>query len=343
MGVFISGVSMERKDIRLSLPSKGRLEVEALDFLARCGLEVSKLNPRQYQASMPALPGLTVLFQRPADIMVGVQSGSIDFGITGLDVVNEQQGSDGGVILLHDDLGFGRCRLELAVPEEWKELRRVTELASHFVRLARPMRIATKFPVLTENFLRERAILADYELITAQGTLEVAPAIGYADIISDLVSSGQTLRDNRLRTLEDGCILSSQGVLIGNRRVLTERPSALRIARLLLEFIEAHLRAEGFFLLNANVRGDSPELIATKMFAETDLGGLQGPTISRVLVRDGQPEMYAVQVIVPKDTIADAVSKIRGVGGSGVVVSPVTYIFEEEPVRFRALLETLES
>ncbi len=97
--------------LRLSLPSKGRLQDEAMDFLAETGLPVQKLNPRQYQAKMPALPELTVLFQRPTDIVVSVRQGSVDFGITGVDVIEEKRGENGDIIILHDGLGFGQCSL----------------------------------------------------------------------------------------------------------------------------------------------------------------------------------------------------------------------------------------
>jgi ATP phosphoribosyltransferase len=82
---------MVRSDIRFALPSKGRLEPESLVFLSACGLGIYKPNPRQYQATIPAVPDLSVLFQRPGDIVVGVRQGSLDFGITGLDVVEEKR------------------------------------------------------------------------------------------------------------------------------------------------------------------------------------------------------------------------------------------------------------
>ena len=140
-------------DIRLSLPSKGRLSEAALDFLAACGLKVDKPNPRQYAACIPALPGLTVLFQRPGDIVVSVRDGSVDFGITGIDVVAERRGENGDVLVLHDALGFGHCRLCLAVPESWQTVRMVADLARHSDRLAHSLRVATKFPQLTGDFL----------------------------------------------------------------------------------------------------------------------------------------------------------------------------------------------
>src|SRR5215510_757175 len=113
--------------IRLSLPSKGRLESDALDFLAETGLRVFKPNPRQYQAQLPALPELGVIFQRPGDIVVSVRQGTIDFGITGLDVIEEKRGENGEIVILHDSLGFGTCALMLAVPESWEA---VTDIES---------------------------------------------------------------------------------------------------------------------------------------------------------------------------------------------------------------------
>jgi ATP phosphoribosyltransferase len=110
---------LSQPTIRLSLPSKGRLEIDALDFLSAAGLKIFKPNPRQYQAELPALPELGVIFQRPGDIVVSVRQGSIDFGISGLDVLEERRGDAerGEIIILHDSLGFGSCALTLAVPE----------------------------------------------------------------------------------------------------------------------------------------------------------------------------------------------------------------------------------
>jgi ATP phosphoribosyltransferase len=333
-----------RSDIRLALPSQGRLEQDSITFLEACGLKVYKPNPRQYQANIPAIPKLSVLFQRPGDIVVGVRQGSLDFGVSGFDSIQEKRGDNGDVVVLHDALGFGYCALCLAVPEAWEEVCTVQDLAARTLTLSeqgRSLRVATKSPLLTGRFLAKNGI-APATLITAEGTLEVAPAIGYADVISDLVSSGTTLHDNRLRPLADGVILESQACLIANRRALTTRPEALTVARELLEFVEAHLRAQSHYLVFANMRGESPEAIASRMFMQTHIGGLQGPTISRVIVRDGGEQgWYDVNVVVRKDRVMQAVQELRSIGGSGVVVSPVTYIFEEEPERYRSLLQAL--
>jgi len=330
----------DRSDVRLSLPSKGRLAEDAEAFLAACGLRIYKPNPRQYAATVPALPGLTVLLQRPTDIVVSVRDGSVDFGITGLDVTREYGGSNDEILVLHEALGFGSCRLAIAVPEEWDDVRSVADLADLVAGWDRPMRVATKFTNLAEAFLKSRSITG-FSLVHSEGTLEIAPEIGYADCIVDLVSSGQTLKDNRLRLLDDGVILRSQAALVANRGALRERPEVLSIARTLLELAEAHLRAEDHVMVVANMRGDSPEEIVDRMLGQDVLGGLQGPTISPVIGADREERWQAVQIVVRRDDLITAIAELRAIGGSGVVVTPVTYIFEEEPDRIRAMMQAV--
>jgi ATP phosphoribosyltransferase len=337
---------MNHTDVRLALPSKGILQGEAEALLAACGLAVFRPNPRQYAATIPALPGVTVMFQRPSDIVAGIMAGTLDMGITGLDVAAEYGDTD-RVLMLHDALGFGPCTLKLAVPEEAKA-RTMADLAKWSRMLAengRSLRIATKFTRLTSQFLNQHNI-GNYELITVEGTLEIAPAIGYADLIADLVSSGVTLRDNHLRPLGDGLILRSQAVLIGNRQALQVRPEVLQVARQFIEYIEAHLRAQGSYLVIANVRGESQEAIARKMAQHPHIRGLQGPTIAPVVPHYGLStngeKWFAINIVVGKADLIQAIDELRIIGGSGVIVAPLTYIFEEEPERSRAVLAAVQ-
>jgi len=328
------------REIRLALPSKGPLGEPALELLSKAGLHVYKPNPRQYQAAIPNLPGVVVLFQRPGDIVFSVRDGSVDFGITGLDVVAERCGDDDRVLAIHPALGFGACTLNVIVPETWENVQNMEGLAALQKQLARPLRVVTKFPNLTTAFFHQHGI-ESIELIFAEGTLEIAPTIGYADLITDLVSTGTTLRDNRLKRLEDGQILSSQSCLIANRQRLKQSQGVLKIARQLLEYIVACLRASENLAIFANMRGDSPEAIAQKMFSKRVISGLQGPTLSPVITRQGE-KWYAAHLVVRKDQLTEAIAELREVGGSGVVVTPVTFIFEEEPVEYQAMLQSLE-
>ncbi|MEJ2552070.1 MAG: ATP phosphoribosyltransferase [Anaerolineales bacterium] len=333
-------MDVQRSDIRLALPSKGRMESETLAFLSDAGLSVSKPNPRQFEATIPVMPDLTVLFQRAGDIVVSVRDGSVDFGVTGMDTVLEREGENGEILIMLDALGFGGCTLNVIVPESWQEVRSMADLVQKRADLDRPLRVATKYPNVSSKFF-SRYDLEDTRLIRAEGTLEVAPAIGYADLIVDLVSTGTTLRDNRLRSLDDGLVLTSQACLIANRSRLKTRPEVLAKAQQLLEFVVAHLRAAGNVSIFANIRGESPQVIAERMFEQSVIGGLQGPTISRVITRKSG-DWYAVHIVVNRDDLAQVIQELRAIGGSGVVVTPVTYIFEEQPDACVALLRALE-
>jgi ATP phosphoribosyltransferase len=330
-------------EIRLALPSKGRLAEDTLALLSNAGLRVHKPNPRQLIATIPDLPGVSVLFQRAGDIVVSVRDGSVDFGLTGGDVVAEKRGGNGDVLTLLDDLEFGNCSLHLIVPETWYHITNMQELAE--TARSRPLRVATRFPNLTNQFLIKHGLL-DAILIPAEGTLEVAPAIGYADLIVDLVSSGTTIRDNRLKTLEDGLIFSSQAWLIANYTALKTRPEVLQTARILIETIVAYQRAAENVIVTANMRGENPESVAQKMFSQTVIGGLQGPTIAPVFTRPGERDCgqswYSVTIVVRKTNLYRAIGELRTIGGSGVIVTPVTYIFEEEPIAYRRMLQALK-
>lgn len=325
---------------RISLPSKGRLAEDCLDFLAAAGLKVYKPNPRQYEAVIPALQGLKVILQRASDIVTSVKDGSIDFGITGYDVVAESQAEDREIFVLHESLGFGNCSLNLAVPENWESVNDINDLATFAGQLNRPLRVGTKYKNLASQFLKNKNI--PFHLVSSEGTLEIAPAIGYADMICDVVSSGLTLKDNRLRALSGGQILQSQAVLIGNASTLISDPKAVEIARILIEYFEAHLIAKQKLAVFANIRGENPEAIAQKIFNSPAISGLQGPTISPVIVKNDSQKWFAVNIIVARDQLYQAVSELRAIGGSGVIVLPVTYIFDEEPPRYTRLEKKIQ-
>jgi ATP phosphoribosyltransferase len=328
-----------REQIRLALPSKGRMEGETLDFLAECGLRVHKPNPRQYTATLPALPEVLILFQRARDIPLSVAAGDVDLGITGYDTLFEAFGEETqDVIVVHEALGFGECRLVLAVPEEWDEVRTVADLARRGAD--RALRVATKYPQSVGRFLAARGV-THVRIVSADGALESAPLVGYADFIADITSTGTTLHENRLRALDDGTIVSSQAILIGNRAALTGRPDVLAATRQMLEFIEAHLRARGQYMIFANMRGSSMEDVAARVFSQPDLGGLQGPTISPMITRQEVGQWWAINLVAHAHRLYEVIRQIRDIGGSGVVVTPVTYIFEEAPERYLRLLSTL--
>lgn len=333
-------INGKQRKIRIGLPSKGQLAEETLDLMEKAGLEIKKPNPRQYEANIPALPEATVLFQRAGDIAISVRDGIIDFGITGFDVVSEKQDQDGSIITILENLGYGDCQLCAIVPEAETNITSMNDIIKLKKSNQKTLRVATKFPNLTRQFFDMHNI-TNVTYIIAEGALEIAPVIGYADMITDLVSTGTTLRDNRLKILEDGQILASQACLIANRVNLLSSTSVMDIARRLLEFIEAYLRARDNVAVFVNIRGESMASVANLILEKDVIRGLQGPTISQVITHKGE-SWYAAHLIVAKSKLPEAIKELRSIGGSGVVVTPVNYIFEEEPESYRALLKTLE-
>jgi ATP phosphoribosyltransferase len=334
----------ERGDgLRLALPSKG-MEDATLEFLSSCGLSVNRTNPRQYRATIPALPGVQVLFQRANDIFAKVDEGSVDLGVTGYDIVREHQYDDDNVMLLVNELHYGHCSLVLAVPEGWIDTTSMVDLAQISVDLrgrGRELRIATKYPNLTRQFLYDHGINY-FRLVESSGALEAAPQLGYADLIVDLTSSGVTLRENRLKTLSGGEILSSQACLIGNQRALRSSPEKLELTRAMLELVEAHLRSREHYSITANIRADSPEAVARRVTAHPEVAGLRGPTIARVYPKVGADEgWFAVTVIVDSKLLVSAVDALRRSGASDITVVGVRYVFDSKSWTFESVRRRL--
>lgn len=336
----------DRTEVRIGLPSKGRMAADSLDLLKDCQLSVKQVNPRQYVAEIPQIPNLEVWFQRPKDIVRKLVAGDLDLGIVGLDTVCEYGQGDEDLIIVHDALEYGDCRLSLAIPrygifENVNSMKELAEMPQWTPE--RPLRVATGFTYMGPKFMKENG-LKHVTFSTADGALEAAPAMGIADAIVDLVSSGTTLRENNLKEIEGGVIVQSQAILVAGRKSLMQRKGALDITHEMLERLEAHLRAEGQFTVTANMRGSSAEEVAERILSQTSLSGLQGPTISPVFCkRDGRvtADYFAIVICVPKKALYKSVQQLRAIGGSGVLISPLTYIFDEETPRWRQLLSTL--
>ena len=337
-------MNANKTEIRLALPSKGTIEPSTMSFLEACGLRVDKSSPRQYTASMPAVPGLEVLFQRAADIVDKVKNGSVALGITGYDIVAEVKEEGDPLIILHPALGYGKCELSVAVPDSWIDVLSIDDLADVALLMrekGKTLRVATKFTNLTREFFHRQGI-SFYSIVQAEGAIEASPSIGYADIIVDLVSSGMTLRDNRLRRIVGGSIITSQACLVGNRQVLKDSPDALRAAQTVLEFIDGYLAACNYCSIFANIYADSAEDAARCVLARPDVMGLRGPTISEVYTSSvPDQKCFAVHVTIQKDTLYRAVHQLRQAGCVSITVLPVNYLFAETSPSYRRLLNRL--
>lgn len=331
--------------VRFALPSKGKLEKATLDFLAASGLEVLRLNERQYIASIPSVPQLEVLFQRALDIVSKVDEGSADLGITGYDILCEQAEGYDDVLILCKNLGYGSCELVLAVPESWLDVSSFddfAELTILFKQKGRDIRVATKYPSLVRKWFYERGVF-HFSLVEVQGALEVAPGLGYADAIADLTSSGTTLRENHLKRLSGGTILESQACLIGNKRHLQEKTDKLDTTRLILELMEAHLRAKKLISLTANIRGESAEVIARNLMKERALCGPHGPAIAKVYSKIwGEDDWYTTTIVVEEGMLLRAVDHLRKAGGTDIMVFSPNSVFDSKSWNYQSVIENLK-
>ncbi|XP_074309273.1 ATP phosphoribosyltransferase 2, chloroplastic [Silene latifolia] len=335
-----------RSEIRFGLPSKGRMAADTLDLLKDCQLSVKQSNPRQYVAQIPQLSNLEVWFQRPTDVVKKLLSGDLDLGIVGFDTLSEYGQGNEDLIIVHDALEYGECHLSLAIPKYgiFENINSLKELAEMPLWTAeRPLRVATGFTYLGPKFMKDNG-LKHVTFSTADGALEAAPAMGIADAILDLVSSGTTLKENNLKEIDGGVVLQSQAVLVASRKSLIGRSGVLDTTHEILERLEAHLRAMGQFTVTANMRGSSAEEVAERILSQSSLSGLQGPTVSPVFSKRGgkpSPDYFAIVICVPKKDLYKSVQQLRAIGGSGVLVSPLTYIFDEETPRWSQLLAKL--
>ncbi|WZN63345.1 ATP phosphoribosyltransferase [Chloropicon roscoffensis] len=329
---------------RLALPSKGRMAEDTLALLKSCQLGVRKPNPRQYVAEVPSLPGLEVWFQRASDIVRRLQYGDVDVGFLGYDMFHEFAHGNDDLIIVHDALRYGGCHLALGVPSkgDFAEVDSIDDLKSMGWSKDNPLKVVTGYHNTAKQFFEENGMSDQVTFLAADGALEAAPYMGCADIILDLVSTGTTLRENNLKEIVGGRVIESEGIMVASRRALKERPGLLEMVKQILERLEAHLKAEEFFLVTTNIRAESESEIAGQML-ENGIGGLQGPTVSPVFSSGLRSQrLYAASVCVRKKNLHDTIKSLRGMGGTGVLVSELTYIFDEEPWRWTELLKKLE-
>ncbi len=350
---------MGKTEIRLALPNKGALESATLNFLAESGMKVSRSNPRQYLAKIGSMAGLEVVFQRAADIPELVQSGDAAFGITGYDILAEHRGYgdddadeddyNEDLIVLERDLGYGGCQLVFAVPETWIDVSNCADLwhlsGYYEAHKGRGLRIATKYPRLTTQFLHRHNITR-YKILSPHGALEAAPLTDTADLIVDLTETGTTLRENHLKLLDDGTVLRSQSCLVGNARLLNQEPQALKLAETMLEMIDARMQARQHSMLTAYLHGESIEAMQqTCARLNKRLKSVVSGIEFRVSM-NVEMGWYTISGVAgvggSAPELLETVAVLRGAGAVHINVTPLTYRFAEESVNVRALRERLK-
>ena len=283
--------------IKIALPSKGRISDPAVKLLERAGIGL-KDNTNRKLFSDTYDEDISVMFTRAADIPEFVADGAADLGITGLDLIEENEAD----VEILEDLNFGNAKLVLASPED-SEINSLTDVKYGSV-------VATEFPNLTDKYLKSKGILV--KIVELSGSTEIAPFIGVADIVADITSTGTTLQMNHLKIIDT--ILESSIKLIANKKSFKEKTDKIEAIR---TGIKGVLDAEGKKLVMMNVAEESLDKVKQAM------PGLTGPTVSNVLSDDG---IMAVHAVVDEKDVFNLVNKLKKIGAKDILVVPIERI-----------------
>ncbi|TDW36701.1 ATP phosphoribosyltransferase catalytic subunit [Rhizobium azibense] len=221
--------------ITIALPSKGRMKDDASTLFERAGMRIVAVgNDRSYRGRVEGWDDVEIAFLSASEISRELGNGTIDFGVTGEDLVREGLAEADRRVEFCARLGFGRADVVVAVPEIWLDVDTMADLgdvaADFRARHGRRLTIATKYWRLTQQFFSRQHGIQLYRIVESLGATEGAPASGSADIIVDITSTGSTLRANHLRVLNDGVVLRSEACLLRARKEShAGEPSVARI------------------------------------------------------------------------------------------------------------------
>ncbi|MAX80495.1 MAG: ATP phosphoribosyltransferase [Crocinitomicaceae bacterium] len=276
--------------LRIAIQKSGRLSADSLNVLSECGIRVK--NGGKLKAEAANFP-LEALFLRDDDIPQYVADNVADIGILGQNVVIEKAKN----VVVQKTLGFSKCRLSLAVKREDEYTN-----TSWF----EGKKIATSYPVILSKYLQEKGVNASIEEIS--GSVEIAPGIGLADGVCDIVSTGSTLLTNGLKEVET--VMKSEAVLVSSPNLSTEKQALLDQLLFRLEAVQ-NAQQNKYILLNA------PNAKLNEISAL--LPGMKSPTILP-LAQEGWSSLHSV---VKEDEFWEVIDQLKGLGAQGILVCPI--------------------
>jgi len=292
--------------IKLAVQKSGRLNEKSLRILRRAGITFDG-NSGNLILSSPDFP-IDLMLLRSCDIPKYVNNGICDLGIVGDNVLQEELASNRAMTLqTRKKLGFGNCRLSLAVPVD-EPFSGISDFQNR--------KIATSYPRTLEKYLETQGIRC--EIIEISGSVEIAPALGIADAICDLVSTGSTLKSNNLREIKT--ISESEAVLIQSNifrepEILAEK--AAIISRL-LERIDGVMRAERTKYIMMNAPANKIDEIKSL------IPGMEAPTI--IPLGGSRSDQVAIQAVAKEDVFWDTMQALKQIGASSILVVPIEKI-----------------
>jgi ATP phosphoribosyltransferase len=277
--------------LRIAIQKSGRLYEDSVQLLKECGIDLRNVKDRLKTVS-ENFP-IEVFFLRDDDIPEYVEDGVADIGIVGQNVLLEK----GRKVDTIEMLGFGKCRLSVAVPKA---------MEYDGVQSLQGKRIATSYPQLVKQFLQSNNVQASIHEIS--GSVEIAPGIGLADVVADLVSSGGTLFMNGLKEVE--VILDSQAVLVANSKIDADKKDILE--KLLFRMRSVRKAKKSKYVLMNVPNENLDQVIAL-------LPGMRSPTVLP-LAESGWSSVHSV---LSEDEFWDRIEKLRGAGAEGILVVPI--------------------
>lgn len=284
---------MENGNLKLALQKKGRLTEKSLQLLRNCDLDVEDYNDRLI-ISVKNFE-LDLLFVRDDDIPEYVSDGVADIGIVGEDVIFEKQAE----VDIIRKLGFGRCKLSIAAPEGIK-INTPDDLTNK--------KIATSYPNLLKKYLNDNNITA--KVVEISGSVEITPSLGVADLICDIVSTGNTLKTNKLVKSFD--IFSSETVIIGNKNIYTDTNKSV-ILEDLLSRIDSALIAKRSKYIMMNAPDEAIDRIKKIVPA------LKSPTIMPL----AESGMVAIHAVIPAGMFWQINKELKKEGATGILLLPI--------------------
>ena len=218
---------MTKNIINIGLPSKGRLKHDTINIFKKNKLNIySERGERDLFGYIKKIPNVKIIYLHARECIEQLSLGNIDIGFSGYDLFKESEINVQNKILINKRYDYGKANLVLAIPDLWIDVQTLLDLdevADEFKKKKKGLlRVATKYPNLTRQFLYSKGV-TQFQLVQSLGSTEVAPFTGTAEIISDITSTGATLKANNLRILKDGGILKSQACLMISKKSLNKK------------------------------------------------------------------------------------------------------------------------
>ena len=311
--------------LNIALPSSGPLYQSTIDFLNDAGISINRSSSRAYTGITTFDENIKIIFQRQSDICLSLDNKVADLGVMGLDRYKEYINNSSSKVVI-EKMGYGNCDLVIAVPQSWHNVNNMSELRTAKQTNSSTLKVATKYPVQTNAFFSTNGV-KNYEIISTNGAVEVAPQTGLADIIVDISSTGTTIRENDLKILDDGYLLFSQATMISNPELLSKSEDKLKSAKRLLYFISGHMNSKLYNTIIFNIQSENENQLFEMLNQYSSIRGIIGPTIAKVYSSD-ERNWFSVTIVVSNEKLGEAIEILDKLKAEGITIVQNKLVFD---------------